>query len=334
MAWHIAIDEPKSFEFLEPVSVDEALEMATRYEGHSAYLAGGCDLLDQLKHQLNNPSAVINLKNINGLRGVELRQKDGVVRVGALTTLAELERDDTVRHYLTGYALAAGRVATPQIRNLGTAGGNLLQDSRCPYYRGPWYCYRAGGIVCDAHHGLNNEHALFGHDRCYTVTPSDTAPVLAALGATALTRAPGGGREIPLEDLFVLPKEDITTLHRLKHDEILAALQIPVRKKRKSTFVKYAVRNSWDFAAASVACAFDDEGGRVRNARIFLGAVATIPWRARGAEQVVEGERLTPAVIERAAEAAVEGADPPPYSEYKVGMVKKGVRHVLTELAK
>ena len=205
MSWNMVIDEPQRFELLAPAGIEAAVELAARHGPDAALLAGGCDLLDQLKHQWRSYRYVINLKTVGGLRGI--REEGGALRVGTLTTLAELAGSERIRTALPGYAQAASRVATPQIRNLGTAGGNLLQDSRCPYYRGPWSCYRAGGIVCDAHHGINLEHAIFGGDRCYTVSPSDTAPMLVALDAVARLHHPGGREERPLAELFVAPGE-------------------------------------------------------------------------------------------------------------------------------
>jgi xanthine dehydrogenase YagS FAD-binding subunit len=331
MAWHIAVDEPASFELLLPASVPEALEQAAKRGSAAAFLAGGCDLLEQMKLQWRDYRYLINLKTIPGLAGIEVQQ--GVVRLGALTRLGDMERHAELRQALPGLVSAAGRVATPQIRNMGTLGGNLLQDSRCPYYRGPWHCYRAGGIVCDALHGLHSEHAIFGADRCITVTPSDTAPMLVALEAIAAGEGPRGRWRRSVHELFMPPGENIRTMHRLGRDEILTGIEIPRRGLRKSAFIKYAQRNSWDFAIASVAVAFDEQAAVARNCRIVLGAVAAIPWRSTPAEEVIEGQRLTPEVIERAAQAATRGAQPLAHNEYKVALVRKLVRSALSELA-
>jgi xanthine dehydrogenase YagS FAD-binding subunit len=330
MSWHIGIDEPKAFELLQPKSVAEAAELSARYDGRSAFLAGGCDLLDQLKHQWSTYEYVINLKSIPQLKSV---QRGGAsVRLGALTTLGQIERHPELKAVAPGLVAAATRVATPQIRNAGTIGGNLLQDSRCPYYRGPWYCYRAGGIVCDAHHGVNAEHAIFGGDRCYTVTPSDTAPMLVALGATAHIFRNGADTEMAVADLFVPPAENIRVMHRLGAGEILTELEIPLRTGARSNFVKFAPRGSWDFAQASVAVALSQSGETIRDVRIVLGAVAPTPWRSQAAESQLEGKKLTDDVIEAAARAATEGATPLAYNEYKIPLVRKLVRQALREL--
>jgi xanthine dehydrogenase YagS FAD-binding subunit len=330
MSWQIAIDEPKSFEFLTPASIEQAVEWANRYGNDAALLAGGCDLLDKLKNQWCAPRYVINLKSIPDLKRIEAAGP--TLKLGALTTLGAIERNAQLRQLAPALVKAASRVATPQIRNLGTVGGNLLQDSRCPYYRGPWECYRAGGIVCDAVRGINTEHALFGGDRCYTVTPSDLAPVMVALDATARVQGSGGRYETSLADLYLLPKDDIHHMHKLQPDEILTEVEIPRPANQRSTFIKYAARNAWDFAQASLAAAFTAEGSTVRNVRLVFGAVAPTPWRSLEAEQLIEGRQLNDSLIEEAARTAVKDADPLTHNEYKIGLMKKLVREALSEL--
>ena len=225
------------------------------------------------------------------------------ISIGALTTLGELERHAELRASSAPLSvMAASRVATPQIRNVGTIGGNLLQDSRCPYYRGPWYCYRAGGIQCDARHGVNQEHAIFGGNRCYTVSPSDTAPALIALGARPPFAAPRRAR-CPVEDLFMPPGDNITVMHRLAHGTVLVHITVPIRSGTRSTFIKYAMRTlvglrprqrrrrpaGWTAALA-------------RDVRIVLGGVAPIPWRSVDAEREIEGKATRSTTIESAAQ--------------------------------
>lgn len=327
--WQIAADEPLAFELLSPRSLDEAVDLAARHGQDCALMAGGSDLLDQLKLHKRTPRYVINLKSIPDLRSLNVSSDR--IAIGALTTLGELERHADLRRLCPALGMAASRVATPQIRNVGTLGGNLLQDSRCPYYRGPWYCYRAGGIQCDARHGMNQEHAIFGGNRCYTVSPSDTAPALIALGAFVTVRG-ADTREMPLEDLFMPPGENITVMHRLMPGTVLSQISVPVRPGMRSTFVKYAMRNSWDFALASVGAALRIDGGMARDVRVVLGGVAPIPWRNVDSERELEGKALDRMTIESAAQAAVAGAHPLAQNEYKVPLVKKLVRAALTEL--
>jgi xanthine dehydrogenase YagS FAD-binding subunit len=328
--WQLAVDEPAAFELLSPRSLDEAAELAVRHGDDCALMAGGSDLLDQLKQHRRTPRYVINLKTIPGLRTVNITGDR--ISIGALTTLGEMERNEELTRLCPALTMAASRVATPQIRNVGTLGGNLLQDSRCAYYRGPWYCYRAGGIQCDARHGVNQEHAIFGGNRCYTVSPSDTAPALIALGATATIHGTTP-RQAPVEDLFMPPSENITVMHRVTQGQILSEVTVPIRSGVRSTFIKYAMRNSWDFAIASVAIALRIDAGLARDSRIVLGGVAPIPWRSADAEREVEGKRLDEATIQAVARAAIAGARPLAQNEYKVALVKKLVRTALMELA-
>jgi xanthine dehydrogenase YagS FAD-binding subunit len=328
--WQIAVDEPAAFELLSPRSLDEAAELAARHGDDCALMAGGSDLLDQLKQHRRTPRYVVNLKTIPGLRSLNITGDH--VSIGALTTLGDLERNEELKRVCRGLTMAASRVATPQIRNVGTLGGNLLQDSRCPYYRGPWYCYRAGGIQCDARHGVNQEHAIFGGNRCYTVSPSDTAPALIALGASATIHGTTP-RQVPVEDLFMPPSENITVMHRVTLGQILSEVTVPIHSGVRSTFIKYAMRNSWDFAIASVAVALRIDAGLARDTRIVLGGVAPIPWRSAYAEREVEGKLLDEPTIESAARAAIAEARPLAQNEYKVALVKKLVRTALMELA-
>lgn len=326
--WHIGIDEPSSFELLSPATVDAAVELAAEHGSAASFLAGGCDLLDRMKQQQHKPRVVINLKGIPGLKDISVDGQS--IRLGSLVTLGAIERSADLRQLAPALAAAASRVATPQIRNAGTLGGNLLQDSRCSYYRGPWYCYRAGGIVCDAYHGINAEHALFGGERCFTVSPSDCAPALVALGASIRIRGPRGESAMSLEDLFVGPAENITAMHRLQAGEILTGIEIPFRDGQRSNFVKYAMRNAWDFALASAAVALTVQAGRAVGCRIVLGGVAPVPWRSSSAGQALEGKPLNETSIEDAARASVEGAKPLAFNEYKIGLVRKLVRSALT----
>lgn len=327
----MAIDEPKPLHYLAPKSVDDALKMAAEHGPDAAYLAGGCDLMDQIKHQWHSYRAIINLKTIPHLRGA--KKTGNTYVIGSLTRLADIEHDDALKQALPGLVTAATRVATPQIRNLGTVGGNLLQDSRCPYYRGAWLCYRAGGLICDAHHGINDEHAILGADRCYTVTPSDLAPTVVALDARITAQGAGGARSFPAHELFVPPSVDIRVMHRLQSGEILTQLEIPLYEKRRSAFVKNAVRNAWNFSRVSVAVSAIVSGGTCHNTRIVLGGVAAVPWRSHKAEQQIDGQKLTSTLIDAAAEAATDGAVPLQYNGYKIPLVRKLVHDALVRIA-
>ena len=356
----LQIDEPQPFKLISPASVEDAVKLWHDHPGKAMYLAGGGDLVDVVKRHLAEPAVVLDLKRIPALRGVtaKIDAPQPSVTLGALTTLRELAEDQNVRRYLPALAAAASRVATPQIRNVGTLGGNLLQENRCPYYRGPWHCYRHGGMHCYARHGFNREHAIFSGDRCYVVSPSDLAPVIVAGNAIVHVHGPKGPRTMDAEELFVPASQNLTRMHTLDDGEVLTAIEfrvrqpqqqrkpieaglgvrgsvapLPVEERFPSVFVKYAMRNSFDFALASVCVFLDRDGRRVHRCRIALGAVAATPHRARNAEQVVAGNLLTDDVIHEAGRAAVHGAEPLELNAYKVGLVQKLVTEALQELS-
>ncbi|RYZ62488.1 MAG: xanthine dehydrogenase family protein subunit M, partial [Proteobacteria bacterium] len=242
------------FELYQPDSVEGALDLHERLGGDGWLLAGGQDSFDWLKNRTKRTGAVIDLNGIAALKGV--REVDGGLEIGALTTLTEVENHPVVREKFGLLATAAGRVASPQIRNAGTIGGNLCQDTRCWYYRYGVNCYRAGGNMCyaDTPEGQNREHAIFGASRCVAVSPSDTATALTALDATLVIRGPKGERVVPVSEFFVGPAIDILHMNSLKSGEILVAIRVPATWAGASFyFEKVADRAAWDFALLSIA---------------------------------------------------------------------------------
>jgi xanthine dehydrogenase YagS FAD-binding subunit len=355
----LQIDEPRPFKLVSPASVEEAVRLWHEHRGEAMYLAGGGDVVDMVKRHHARPSVVLDLKRIPALRGVtaNVTAPQPGITLGSLTTLRELAEDENVRRYLPALATAASRVATPQIRNIGTLGGNLLQENRCPYYRGPWHCYRHGGMHCYARHGFHREHAIFEGDRCYVVSPSDLAPVIVAGNALVHVHGPKGPRTMDAEKLFVPASQNLKRMHVLEDGEVLTAVEfrvrqpqqprglppgdrgtratipLPLEKRFPNVFIKYAMRNSFDFALASVCVFLDRDGRRVHRCRIALGAVAATPYRARDAERVMAGNLLTDEVIQEAGRAAVRGAQPLELNAYKVGLVQKLVTEALQELS-
>jgi xanthine dehydrogenase YagS FAD-binding subunit len=326
---NIAIDAPTAFGIKKPTEVAEAVALGA--EEDAAFLAGGGDLLDRVKSRLHAPKTLVSLNGLRQLRGIA--EGNGALIIGALTSLSTVERDPALRRRFPALSLAASRVATPQIRTRASLGGNLLQDSRCAYYREGWDCHRAGGARCYALTGIHTEHAIFGGGPCYTVTPSDLAPALIALDARLSVRGEDGARTMPIAELFVVPREDLRHMHTLQPGEILTRVVIPIKPHRHSHFIKIAVRGAWDFALTSAAVAAERNDGKVRNCRIVLGGVAPVPWRCRQAEAVLEGSSLTPADIETAAASALADAAPLPDNEYKLALVRQAVAAALKELA-
>jgi len=245
-----------AFELFQPASVDDAVRLLEKYQDDYWVLAGGLDSMDWLKDRLRRPRYVIDLSQINDLVGI--KEVDGGLEIGAMTPLTQVAGDQRVRDRFGLLAEAAGLVATPQIRNQGTLGGNVSQDTRCWYYRGGWTCYRAGGNICyaDTPTAINREHAILDADRCVAVSPSDTAPALVALDAQMVIRSARGERVVPAEEYFIGPGIDITRMHVLKPGELLTAVRVPATwAGAQFYFEKVRDRQAWDFPLVNVASA-------------------------------------------------------------------------------
>jgi xanthine dehydrogenase YagS FAD-binding subunit len=331
----------KAFEWKSPTTVDEAVRLLKAEPGADPDdaprpLAGGQDLLTTMKDYVTRPVRVVNLKGIRGLDRVEGTGAKGL-RVGALVTLAALEEHPDVKSAYAGLAEAAGSVASPQIRNLGTVGGNLCQRPRCWYYRlENVICFKKGGSTCYAASGQNKYNAILGGGPSYIVHPSDLAPMLVALGASARIRGPKGERVVPLHEFFTLPDQgSILRENVLANDEIVLEIAVPPAPAgMRSTYVKFKEKETMDFAMAAVAAAgVPAPNGGLSDVRIVLGGVAPIPWRAPKAEAFVAGKKLTPEVLAEAARLALDGAQPLEHNAYKVPLTQTLVRRALARLA-
>jgi xanthine dehydrogenase YagS FAD-binding subunit len=323
------------FDLYQPDTLDNALDLADRLGPEGWLVAGGQDSWDWLKNRTRRTRAVVDLSGIAELKGV--RETDGGVEIGALTSLSDVEGDPLLRERYKLLALAAGRVASPQIRNAGTLGGNLCQDTRCWYYRSGVDCYRAGGNTCyaDTPAGQNREHAVFGASRCVAVTPSDTANALAALDASMVIRSKGRQRIVPAAQFFVGPDVNIQRMTVIEPGEILTAVRVPgTWAKSAFHFEKVADRAAWDFALLSLSVALKLEGETISDARLVCGAAACVPYRLEAAERILIGSKREDAVIERAAAAAVEGAAPLNFNGFKIpllsNLLRRGIRGAAT----
>jgi xanthine dehydrogenase YagS FAD-binding subunit len=253
-----------------------------------------------------------------------------------LTTLTEVENDAQVRERYGLLATAAGRVASPQIRNVGTLGGNLCQDTRCWYYRDGVDCYRAGGNMCyaDTPEGQNREHAIFGASRCVAVTPSDTANALVALDASMVIRAGSGERVVPAADFFVGPGVSIERMTVIKAGEILTAVRIPATwAGAKFHFEKVAERAAWDFALLSISAAVKRSGDTIEAVRLICGAAACVPHRLKAVEQALIGMPLSAENVEKAALLATADAQPLRFNQFKIPLLQNLVRRALRSVA-
>ncbi len=308
------------FTFVQPQSLADAL--AILGDRPATIHGGGTDVLGCLRDGVLSAETVMSLTAIEELRGVR-STSDGGLRIGALTTIAELAAAPAVAERYQALAEAARSVASPQLRNQGTLAGNLCQKPRCWYYRGDFHCLRKGGEKCFAFEGENQYHCIFGGDLCYIAHPSDTAPALAALGALCRVSGAGGTRSIPVEALHVQPSVDPRRETVLEADEILTEVLVPPPEPGlRSSYRKVRTRGAWDFALAGAALAVVMEGDTVRSARVFLSGAAPVPWRARGIEEAITGRELDDATISSAAAAAVEGAEPLANNAYKIPLIK------------
>src|SRR5947199_2874126 len=308
-----------TFEWVSPGTVAEAISAlksapaASDLDDAARPIAGGQDLLTTMKDYITRPVRVVNLKGIRGLDKIEADGKGGL-RIGALVTLAQLEEHAIVRRSFPGLAEAAHSVGTPQIRHLGTVGGNLCHRPRCWYFRlEEVVCLKKGGTECYAATGENKYHAIFGGGPSYIVHPSDLAPVLVALGASVSVVGAEGKRVIQLDKFFTLPSEgNIRRENVLKNDEIITSIQVPASTfAAHSTYLKFKERESLDFALASVAAAVEVGANKtIKQARIVLGGVAPIPWRASKAENFLNGKALSSDALAEAARLALDGAKP------------------------
>lgn len=328
----------KTFNYVAASSVKEAVSLLGR-DGAKP-IAGGSDLLGMIKDRVEGPAlllpkVLVDLRSIPGLDSIKI--DGGKLRVGALATLSALERSAETKSKFPGLVQAAHEVAAPQIRNVGTVGGNLAQRPRCWYFREGLFgkCYKRGGDFCFAVTGENQYHAILGGQLCYIVHPSDLAPMLIALDSTVTIAGPDGERNIPLEKFFVGPREDVLRETVLKPNEILTEVQVPETwAGTRQTYVKFKVRGSFDFAVTSVAVALKGSSkGAIDSARIVLGGVAPTPYRVTPAEDMLKGRVLDEALADQVAQTSVIGARPMSLNSYKVDLTKTMVKRALMSVA-
>ena len=323
-------DVMPAFELAQPNSVADAQKLLER-EGRDAWvLAGGMDSFDWLKDRIKKPKVVVDLSGVAELKGVRATA-DGI-EIGAMTTLTEVVQHPVVKEKYKLLVESAELVASPQIRNQGTIGGNVTQDARCWYYRAGWPCYRAGGNICyaDTPEGRNREHAILHAERCVAVNPSDTAPALIALDAKFVIRTVKGERVVDAEDYFVGPDIDITRLHILQPGDLLTAIHIPSTwAGAQFYFEKVRDRNVWDFPLLNVASAKVVSGNSIERIRIAVNGAAARPLRLKAVEEAVRGKSPSAATGEMAGKLAVQGAVPLQFNAYKIPLMRNLVKRAI-----
>jgi xanthine dehydrogenase YagS FAD-binding subunit len=310
-----------------------AIKQVSR-EAQAKFLAGGTNLVDYMKLGVESPGQLVD---INPLPLAEIALTDAGVRIGAMVRNSDLAYHPEIRkrYPVLSEALLSG--ATPQIRNLATVGGNLLQRTRCTYFRDiVWGCNkRQPGSGCSALEGYNRSHAVLGtSEKCIATHPSDMCVALAALDAIIHTQGPRGARRIPITDFYIAYGEDPAKENVLEHGELITAVELPHKEWfRRSHYLKVRDRASFEFALASVAAILDIEDGKIATARLALGGVATKPWRAVGAEKVLVGARPEEAVYLAAAKAALDGAKPQKFNAFKIELARRTIVRALAVVA-
>jgi xanthine dehydrogenase YagS FAD-binding subunit len=314
------------FEWTNARSIDDAIGQLS---DKAIVKAGGIDLMDRLKEGLDAPSRLVNIRAIPELDYV--KEESGWLRIGPMTTLAAIAEHPLIRQRYTALADAALKAATPQIRNMATVGGNLLQRPRCWYFRSDqFHCLRKGGDRCFAQDGENEYHAIFDNDVCAIVHPSAAACALTALGAKVEVKGKNGTREIALDDLFVRPETDITREHVLKANELLTEIRVPAPSDAtRSAYTKVGQKESFDWPLAEVAVVLERRAGVVSKASIVLGAAAPAPWRATAAEKTLAAKPLNKQIALEAAAAAMKGATPLSGNAYKIPIFEAVVRRTI-----
>lgn len=321
-----------AFDLHNPKTVKEAIALLDAKDVNFEkikLLAGGQDLLTELKDRLVEPDALVNLKSIPGLDKITADQKG--VTIGALVKVQEVVEHPQIRKMFPALAMAAESVASLQIRNMGTMGGNLCQRPRCWYYRNEHIiCTKKGGDKCYAVTGENKYNAILGGGPSWIVHPSDTATALMALNASVTIAGPGGTKTVPIEKFFILPRENARRETILKPNEVLTAITIPASPlAARSVYLKFREKESMDWAMSACAVALTTAGGKVTDCRIVLGGVAPIPWRVTKAEAALKGKAADDATLQAVADAALEGSLALAQNGYKIPLTKTLVRRAI-----
>ena len=326
----------KAFTNVNPRDVAHALTVVrqAKLEGRTAAIAGGgSDLLGLMKERLVTPDVLVSLKAIKGLDRISVSANG--LAIGALTTLDTIANHPVVKSRYAVLAEAAGGVATPQIRNVATLAGNVLQRPWCWYYRNGFKCLKNGGTSCYSVTGENEFHAIFGGGPSYIVHPSDMAPALVALDAKFRIAGAGGERLVAAAEFFTLPSVDAARENVLKDDEVITAVAIPAAPaSARSSYHKIMDREAWTHAIVSAAIVLDIEKGVCKSARVVLGGVAPIPWRLPEVEKMLTGQRVTVDLAAKAGEAAVAGARPLAKNGYKVPMTQAMIARTIAGLGR
>jgi xanthine dehydrogenase YagS FAD-binding subunit len=324
----------RPFAFVEPTSLNEVIRLLATGQRQARLIAGGSDLLGELKDEVVSYERLVSLAGVEELR--HIHEDRGELRLGALVTVAQLEYDPRLQGPYRILAEAARSVATPEIRNQGTLGGNLCQRPRCFYYRHALTpCLKKGGADCPALDSPYQAYlSIMGGHGCYSVHASDLAPPLMALDARVSLVGPSGERTMLLEQFFAGPEQDVRRENVVAADEVLTAVTLPAALPGwQGTYLKARERTAGDFPLVSVAIGYALDAGLMRQARLVLGGVAPVPWRSPAAESVLEGQQPSLELAARAASAALAGAQPLSHNAFKVEIGRALVERAIMAVA-
>ena len=318
------------FSYTKPRALGEALKLL---KNGTAAIAGGTDLIGLIRNGLASPNALVDLTGIEGLRGWS-REKGKGLRIGALTPLSELETSPQLRKLAPIIVESLRDAATPQLRNMGTVGGNLLQRNRCWYFRDEAVpCWLKGGTRCFAAEGENRYHAIIGAAECVMVAPSDLAPALIALDAEIELVSSLGRRTVKLANFYITPSGRQRKEHAIRKGELITSVRVPESAlERRGTFLKSMDRKAWSFALVSVAASAKITGGKAHDVRVVVGGVAPSPWVVPAAQKQLEGSALDDNSCLAAADVILAGAEPLRDNGYKVTLARELIRRALRSL--
>lgn len=323
----------RAFEYASPTTKEQAVALLGKNWADADILAGGTDLLALMKDDIVSPKRLVNIKDIPELRGITVSAKG--LRIGALVTIQELVDDARVQKSFPVIAKTAGEIAGPQIRNMGTVGGNLCQRPRCWYYRGGFGLLakdKSGESLIPA--GDNRYHAILGNSGpAYFVSPSTLAPLFIALGGTVRLFGPSGKREMPVEKFFIIPQNDNDREHDLKPNEIITEILVPTMTGVKAATYEIRQKDAMDWPLAFAAVALNVSANKVRSARVVMGHVAPVPWRSKEAEDALVGKAITEESAKAAGDASVAGAKSLGRNAYKIQLARVAVKRAVLAAA-
>ena len=322
----------KPFVYHQPKDLKEASKLSAKPFSEAVLFAGGTDVLGLLKDDIEAPKEIVNLKNIKGLDRIKFSRRDGLT-MGALVKVAEIAEHPEIKKYFGALAQAAAETASPQLRNMGTVGGNLCQRPRCWYFRGEFPCLRKGGQECFAIDGENKFHCVIGGGPCYIVHPSDLAVALLALNAELTIVWNGGSKKVPVSRFFVLPEDDPYRENILAPGQIVTEIHVPFQgEDATSGYVKFKERGAWDFAVVSVAASLKIRQGKIESGRIAFGGVAPKPWQEAQLNERLRGLSISDESLEGLKQLALKDAEPMTQNAYKLPLARNLMKRLIGQL--